>query len=109
MTYDVCDDIKERVESYAQIYGYDDFIVTISLNGKITTELLLCDNGDLEWANEWWWECKDDVRLLGFLPLSHIKIFAKAVQIGRPVFGPDPVLVAGNPAMFKETNMRMTY
>ena len=85
-------DIGRRVDIYARLYGYEDFLVTISLNGKIITELLLCNNGDLEWENDWW-EGEDDVKLLGFMPLSHIKIFASSVQIGRPVFGPDPVLV----------------
>lgn len=86
------EEIKERVKCYADIYGYDDYLVTIDLAGQVITELLICDNGDLEWLNDWW-EGEQPVRVLGFIPVSHIKIYANAVDIGRPVFGPDPVRV----------------
>lgn len=84
--------IRDNVEAYASIFGYDDYLVTIAIDGRTTTELLLCDNGDLEWANDWW-EGETDIRLLGFIPISHLKIYANAVEIGRPVFGPFPVRV----------------
>lgn len=86
------EDIRDRVGTYAKIYGYDDFLVTIDLAGKVTTQILLCEEGNLFWINDWW-EREEPVKLLGFVPLSHIKIYASSVEIGRPVFGPDPVLV----------------
>lgn len=85
-------DILYRVETYAVMYGYDDYLVTIDLAGEVVTELILCENGELVWVNDWW-EGQDNVKLLGFIPLSHIKIFASFVEIGRPVFGPDPVRI----------------
>lgn len=86
------EDIVCRVGIYARIYGYDDYLVTIDLDGETITELLICDNGELSWVNDWW-EGQSRVKLLGFLPVSHIKIYASSVEIGRPVFGPDPVRV----------------
>lgn len=90
------EEIKSRVEGYARLYGYDDYLVTINLAGQVVTELLICDNGDLEWLSDWW-EGERPVKLLGFIPLSHIKIYGNAVEIGRPVFGPDPVKVSMAP------------
>lgn len=92
MTYDVYGDIKDKVDCYAAIYGYDDYLVTINCGGRVITELLLCENGELTWTNDWW-EGEEDVRLLGFIPIGHIKIYWTAVEIGRPVFGPDPVMI----------------
>lgn len=86
------EDILDRVDTYAMIYGYDDYLVTIDLDGETITELLICDNGELSWLNDWW-EGQSRVNLLGFIPVSHIKIYASSVEIGRPVFGPDPVRV----------------
>lgn len=84
--------IKALVEIYANLYGYDDYLVTIDLAGHVITEILVGDNGDLEWINDWW-EGEQPVRMLGFIPVSHIKVYVDSVEIGRPVFGPDPVLV----------------
>lgn len=84
--------IRDDVDCYARVYGYDDFLVTLSVDGRVITELLLGDNGELEWVNDWW-EGETDIRLLGFIPVPHIKVYATAVEIGRPVFGPDPVRV----------------
>lgn len=84
--------IRDNVDTYASVYGYDDFLVTISVDGRVITELLVGDNGELEWLNDWW-EGETDIKLLGFIPVSHLKIYATAVEIGRPVFGPFPVLV----------------
>lgn len=84
--------ILDRVDTYARLYGYDDYLVTIDLAGEVVTEILLCENGELAWVNDWW-EGQSNVNLLGFIPVSHIKIYASSVEIGRPVFGPDPVRV----------------
>lgn len=85
-------EIGDKVNTYARIYGYDDYIVTIDLGGRVITELLIFEDGELIWENDWW-EGETDVNLLGFIPVSHIKIYASFVEIGRPVFGPDPVRV----------------
>lgn len=84
--------IAAQVDAYAQIYGYDDYLVTIDLDGEVVTEILLCENDELAWANDWW-EGQDNVKLLGFIPVSHIKVFALSVEIGRPVFSPNSVRV----------------
>lgn len=86
------EDILDRVDAYAMIFGYDDYLVTIDLAGEVHTKILLCENGELAWVNDWW-EGQDDVKLLGFIPISHINIYARSVDIGRPVFGPDTVRV----------------
>lgn len=92
MMYDVYEDIKDKVDFYANIFGYDDYLVTIDCGGRIITELLLYENDELTWLSDWW-KGEEVVKLLGFIPISHIKIYCTAVDIGRPVFGPDPVRV----------------
>lgn len=86
------EDILNRVDAYAMIYGYDDYLVTIDLDGTTITELLIFEDVSFFWLNDWW-EGQSRVNLLGFIPVSHIKIYASSVEIGRPVFGPDPVRV----------------
>ena len=68
------EDVMDKVQAWADIYGYDDFLVTIDLAGHVVTELLICDNGDLDWINDWW-EGEQPVRLLGFMPIGKIQVY----------------------------------
>lgn len=64
--------VCEEIEAWAEKYYYDDFLVTLLLNDRITTEILVFYDGALEWLNDWWEGEK--VKLLGFIPVSKIEV-----------------------------------
>lgn len=68
---EICDPIKEWCEGNY----YDDFLVTIWVGDHETTELLEFDANrfDFIWLNDWW-EGEEDVRILGFAPISDIRL-----------------------------------
>lgn len=70
--------VSDKIEAWAKVYGYDDFLVTLRLNNEIVTEILLTNNGELEWVNDWWEG--EEVELLGFIPVSKIRVQ------GEPLF-----------------------
>ena len=52
--------------------GFDSFVVTLELDGEITTELLLLENGtDFFWEHDWW-EGQKSITMLGFCPIRQM-------------------------------------
>lgn len=71
----------EIIEQWAKKNYYDDFVVTLRLEGEIVTTLLCMDEAaNMEWANDWW-EGQKEVRMIGFVPLSDL------LCIGEPIKG----------------------
>ena len=72
--------IGKIIERWAQTHYYTDFLVTLSLDGKETTELLLCEpNAELEWLNDWW-EGQKDIKQIGFRPVTEIVVYGLPQQ-----------------------------
>lgn len=67
------EEIAEVVENWAKDNFYTDFIVAIRADGEELTEILVGDNGELVWLNDWW-EGQKDVKLLGFRPINMISV-----------------------------------
>lgn len=71
----------EIIEQWANKNYYDDFVVTLRLDGEIVTTLLCVDEAaNMEWDNDWW-EGQKEVRMIGFAPLSDL------LCIGEPIKG----------------------
>lgn len=70
--YDIADIIKQWCEENV----YTDFIVTINLDGRETTEYLSFDASELDFVFETdWWEGEQNVQLCGFIPVGNISIY----------------------------------
>lgn len=67
--------IAELIEKWSEDNYYGTFLVTISIDGFETTELLEFEpvNGCV-WVNDWW-EGQENVKLLGFMPIDDIRIY----------------------------------
>lgn len=69
--YDIADIIKQWCEKNV----YTDFIVTINLDGRETTEYLSFDASELDFVFENdWWEGEKNIQLCGFIPVGNISI-----------------------------------
>ena len=67
--------IAEPIEKWSENHYYGDFLVTISIDGFETTEILSFEPGDgYVWENDWW-EGEEYVKLLGFIPIDDIRIY----------------------------------
>lgn len=66
--------IAEQIEKWSENNYYGDFLVTISIDGFETTEILSFELGEYVWVNDWW-EGQEDVKLLGFIPIDDIRIY----------------------------------
>ena len=74
-------EVADIIEDWARKNFYDTFLVTLCIDGEITTELLQHDAmGCFEWDNDWW-EGQKRISLVGFTPIS------QAFYIGEPVQG----------------------
>lgn len=85
MIKDAYNKIGSIVESWCKKHAYQTMIVTISMKYEwekqpcIFSEIMEfdCDTCSLVWRSDWW-EGQQSVELIGFCPLSDIKI------IGQP-------------------------
>lgn len=68
-------DICIPIEEWCLKNYYTDFLVTIQLDDRETTEYLEFNAMTLGfiWKNDWW-EGEKEVKLLGFIPIDAIKI-----------------------------------
>ena len=68
----LCDPIIK----WCEYHYYTDFVVTIRVNKRITTQYLEFQNNDITftWLNDWY-EGEANVELLGFLPIDEIRIY----------------------------------
>lgn len=70
------DAVTAVIEQFAMRNGYESFVVRLSLDGYETNELLILDGNyscQFEWNNDWW-EGQKDVYLIGYVPLSEIRV-----------------------------------
>ncbi len=65
--------IGHVVEQWCLYNYYDNMIVSMLVNDSIKTEILIYEDGELIWLNDWW-EGEREVALLGFRPVSMMKI-----------------------------------
>lgn len=78
----------EIIEQWAKKNYYDDFVVTLRLDGEIVTTLLCTDEAaNLEWEDDWW-EGQKEIRMIGFAPLRDL------LCIGEPVKGNQYIVLA---------------
>lgn len=78
----------EIIEQWAKKNYYDDFVVTLRLDGEVITTLLCMDEAaNLEW-NDDWWEGQKEIRIIGFTPLSDL------LCVGEPIKGKRNVVLA---------------
>ena len=68
------DTVLEPIEKWCEENYYTDFIVTILIDDAEITQLLEWDAEDGFIWNSDWWEGQEDVKLEGFIPVSHIRI-----------------------------------
>lgn len=68
--------IEKIIRRWAEANFYDDFLVTCSVRGELDTEILkLCSDLDsFEWRSDWL-DGEFDISLVGFAPVSSIKVF----------------------------------
>ena len=61
---------------WCECHYYTDFVVTIRINKRITTQYLEFQGDDItfNWLNDWY-EGESDIELLGFLPIDVIRIY----------------------------------
>ena len=86
----------EIIEQWAKKNYYDDFVVTLRLDGKIETTLLcMTENANFEWEDDWW-EGQKEIRIIGFTPLRDL------LCIGEPIKGRQNVVLALNKEELQE-------
>ncbi len=69
-------EVGNIVEDWCETHYYGDALVTLFIDGRVTTEYLEF-NGDtmqFTWANDWW-EGEKDIELIGFRMLGDIMFF----------------------------------
>jgi hypothetical protein len=72
LPYDI---FVEPIEKWSENNYYGDFLVTISIDGFETTEILeFGPDNKYVWLSDWW-EGQEDVKLLGFIPIDDILIY----------------------------------
>lgn len=59
------------IEAWANAHFYDDFVVTLLIDGRRLNTLLLFEENDFMW-NDDWHEGEKDVVLVGFFPVTEI-------------------------------------
>lgn len=67
--------VSRPIEEWCKENYYTDFLVTIQIDGRETTEVLGF-NGDIVdfvWLSDWW-EGEKNVKLLGFSPIDDISL-----------------------------------
>ena len=67
------DEIMKPIRTWAKDHYYTDFIASILADGEELTELIMCEDLDLIWLNDWW-EGQKEVKLLGFKPIDAIRV-----------------------------------
>lgn len=78
VTKDPYKEVASIIETWAQKNFYDYFVVSLVLDGDLTTELLCVNEfAGLYWDNDWW-EGQKKIKMLGFIPLSNV------VCLGEP-------------------------
>lgn len=72
------DSIAETIDKWCQENYYDDFLVTLRLNGKLCVEYLIYETGDPDrpdpywlWDSDWW-EGQKNTELVGFVAAHSI-------------------------------------
>lgn len=74
---DPYNEIADIVEQWARKNYYTDFIVSIVIDGELTTELLLVDQSiNFEWLNDWW-EGQKKIKLVGFVPADQVVVLGE--------------------------------
>ena len=69
-------EIADIVKRWCEKNVYTDFIVTINVDGRETTEFLSFDASELDFVFYIvWWEGERNIQLSGFLPLGNISIY----------------------------------
>lgn len=69
------------IDEYCDYNGYEDMLVTVQADGEILTIVLEFDAVNGTWCWSWdWYEGQKNVELLGFVPLSHIKVVGMEVH-----------------------------
>lgn len=63
------EEIIATIDRWCQENYYTDFLVTLSLDGEVTTEYLDSDFTEFLWLNDWD-EGQKEVKLLGFAPVD---------------------------------------
>lgn len=70
------EEIADVISDWCETHGYEDFLVTIDLDGDLITEVLEFDGNKCEfvWSMDWW-EGEKNVSLVGFRPIRDIKFY----------------------------------
>lgn len=70
------DEIASIIEKWCAKNFWDAFIVTLSLDGEESTEILEIDGcgNSFVWVSDWW-EGQKNIELLGFMPISKISLY----------------------------------
>ena len=75
-TNDPYTEIGDYIDEYclSKLGYYTSFLVTIEINGAEITEILSFETDSFIWDSDWW-EGEQDIKLLGFRPISDIKCY----------------------------------
>lgn len=67
------DYIVKIIKEWCETHVYEDFLVTINLDGTYITEILELDSSTMNfiWLSDWW-EGQKNVSLVGFYPTGNI-------------------------------------
>ena len=60
-----------EIEAWANAHFYDDFVVSLLIDGRQLNTLLLFNGSDFEW-NDDWWEGEKNVTLVAFAPVTEL-------------------------------------
>ena len=67
------DEFVDQIRDWCNANFYDDFLVSLELDGEVVTELLLWyyESNAFTYLNDWY-EGQKTIRLIGFCPISKI-------------------------------------